>query len=271
MNEKIVTKMPDLLSRAERGLEITTRDDQDGFIAFLDAAKTTRRKGGRLRLVDTGRFSVFELEWLAEAGADIYTSEEARTDRTELELLAQAAGRGGAIIAHFHRGRLSEGSADVPSSWGFLEEVGRSRVDIHLTNREHLRDLGRLAEMAESCKKTGTRVVLYHHGRMEPGLEALARAGGWIHLSDKALEDADEAAFLGDLIHQASAAGSGIVLHLDRGLPVETLDDFMRGGAFLIFKTPPSERGSRLHSVEQQARKRKLDRRSYYLHPVFLP
>ncbi len=271
MNEKVVTKMPDLLSRAGRGLEITTRDDQDEFTTFLDAARTTRRKGGRLRLVDTGRFSVFELEWLAEAGADIYTSEEARTDRAELDLLAQAAGRGDAIVAHFHRGTLSDGTADVPSSWAFLEEVGRSGVDIHLSNREHLRDLGRLAEMADSCRKTGTRVVFYCHGRLEPGIEALARAGVWIHLSDKDFEDADEAEFLGDVIHQASAAGSGVILHLERGLPVESLDDFLGGGAFLIFKTPPSERGSRLHSVEQQARRRKLDRRSYYLHPVFLP
>ncbi|MDH4272946.1 MAG: hypothetical protein OEW18_13320 [Candidatus Aminicenantes bacterium] len=271
MNEKDAPKISDLLIRAEEGLEITTRDDQDEFTSFLDAAKISRRNGGRLRLVDSGRFNVFELEWLAEAGVDIFTSDDVRPNRTELDLLAQACGRGEAIIAYFHRGTLSEGEADVPSSWAFLEEIGRSGVDVHLSNRERPRDLAGLTGLADANRKAGTRLVYYHHGRSESGLAALARAGAWIHLSDETLGDAEGVSLLDDLAHEASAAGTGVVLHLERGLPVETVGDLLRAGAFLLFKTPPSDRRSRSRAAEEQARKKKLDRRSYYLHTTFLP
>jgi hypothetical protein len=271
MDEKSALGISDLLSRAEQGLEITTRDDQSEFSAFLDAAKTCRRRGGRLRLVDGGKFNVFELEWLAEAGADLYTSDEARPNRTELDLLAKACARGNAIIAYFHRGALTEGPADLPSSWAFLQEIGRSGVDVHLSSRGKPRDLAGLAGLAEACRKSGSRFVYYHHGRPEADLEDLARAGGWIHLSDEALGDTDGTLFLSGLFHEASAAGSGVVLHLEKGLAEEVLRDLLSAGAFLIFKTPPSDRRSRLWSVEQQGRKRRLDRRSYYLHTTLLP
>jgi hypothetical protein len=271
MSEKGTPNMSDLFSRAEQGLEITTRDDQDGFTAFLDAAKTSRRNGGRLRLVDTCKFNAFELEWLAEAGADIYTSDEARSDRTELNLLAKACARGNAIIAYFHHGELTGDPADVSSSWGFLREVGRSGIDIHLSSRGKPRDLAELASLADACLKTRTRVVYYHHGLPEAGLEALARAGGWIHLSAEGLDEGAAAALLEDTVRAASAAGSGIVLHLERGLTVETLRDLLKAGAFLLFKTPPSDRKSALRALERRACRRKLDLRSYYLHTTFLP
>ncbi|MFZ2054975.1 MAG: hypothetical protein WAU81_12380 [Candidatus Aminicenantales bacterium] len=271
MNEKGAPRMSDLLGRAEQGLEITTRDDQDEFTAFLDVTKTSRRKGGRLRLVDTGKFSVFELEWLAEAGADIYTSDEARPNITELDLLAQACAKGDAIIAYFHWGTLSEGGTDVPSSWAFLKEIGRSGIDLHLSSREKPRDFVELAGLAEACRRAGTRVVYYHHGPFESGLGALARAGGWIHLSAERLDDKAGTALLEETIRAASAARSGIVIHLERGWPVETLRNLLRSGAFLLFKTPPEDRRSRIRAVEERARKKRLDRRSYYLHTTFLP
>jgi hypothetical protein len=271
MNKISPLRMPDLLSRAESGLEITTRDDQDEFTSFLDVAKISRRKGGRLRLVDSGKLTVFELEWLAEAGADIYTSDEARPNIIELDLLARACARGDAVIAYFHWGTLSEGEADVPSSWAFLREIGRSGAGVHLTNRKTPRDLAELAGLADACRKAGARLVYYHQGRLEAGLEALARAGGWIHLSDGELGDADGASLLGEMVRGAATAGSGVVLHLERGLAVEILHDWLRAGAFLLFKMPPSDRQSRLRMVEEFARKKKLDRRSYYLHSTFLP
>jgi hypothetical protein len=271
MNEQDAPIISDLLIRAEQGLEITTRDDQDEFTVFLDTAKISRRNGGRLRLVDSGRFTVFELEWLAEAGADVYTADEARPNRAELDLLAQACARGDAVIAYFHRGPLSEGEADIPSSWAFLKEISRSGVDVHLSNRERPRDLAGLAGLADNCRKAGTRLVYYHHGRVESGLAGLARDGAWIHLSNETLGDTESPSLLEDVAREASAAGTGVVLHLERGLPVETLRDLLKAGAFLLFKTPPSDRRSRSRAAEDRARKKKLDRRSYYLHATFLP
>jgi len=271
MSEKGTPSMSDLFSRAEQGLEITTRDDQDGFAAFLDAAKISRRNGGRLRLLDTGKFNAFELEWLTEAGTDLYTSDKTRPDRTELDLLAKASARGNAVIALFYYGELTGDPADVSSSWGFLREIGRSGIDIHLSSREKPRDLAELAGLAAACRKAGSRVVYYHHGLPEAGLEALARAGGWIHLSAEGLDEAAAAALLEDTVRAASAAGSGVVLHLERGLPVETLRGLFKAGAFLLFKIPPSDWKSTLRALERRACRRKLDLRSYYLHTTFLP
>ena len=261
----------DLLSRAQKGLEITTRDDQHDGPVFLDAARVARRNGGRLRLVDTGRFSAFELEWLTEAGVDLYTSDETRPKRAELGLLAKACARGDAVIAYFHHGILTADSDVVPTSLGFLAEAGRSGVDIHLSSRERARDLAGLAEIAHSCRRAGSRLVYYHHGALDAGLGDLARSGGWIHISDLNPPAGEQGALLADIAAEAAASGSGLVIHLEKGLTVETLRDFLDAGAFVLFKTPPADRLSSFRALERRARKRTLDRRACYLYPDFLP
>ncbi|MBN2408499.1 MAG: hypothetical protein JXE07_02080 [Candidatus Aminicenantes bacterium] len=271
MPEKNSSKMPDLPDRAEQDLEITTRDDQASFPSLLDASRISRRNGGRLRLIDTGRFSVFELEWLAEAGADIYTSDAGRPKKEELDLLAKACARGNAVIAYFHHGDLTGDAADVPTSWAFLKEIARRGIDLHLSSREKARDFTELGGLAEVCRRAGTRLVYYHHGPFEPALGILAQAGGWIHLSAENLDGDAGTDLLEETARDAAAARSGVVIHLEKGLPVETLRNLLRSGAFLIFKTPPEDRRSRIRAVEERARKKKLDRRSYYLHTTFLP
>jgi hypothetical protein len=261
----------DLISRAEQGLVITTRDDQNDFTAFLDAARVARRSGGRLRLIDTGRFSPFELEWLAEAGADLYTSDEARPNRAELGLLAKACVRGDAVIAYFHHGILSGYSEEIPTSLGFLAEVGRDRVDLHLSSRERARDLTGLAEIAHVCRRAGSRLVYYHHGSLDAGLGDLVRSGSWIHISDLNLPAGEQGALLADIAVKTAASGSGLVIHLEKGLTVETLHDLLEAGAFVLFKTPPADRRSAFRALERRARKRTLDRRACYLYPDFLP
>jgi hypothetical protein len=264
-------KASELLGRAGQGLEITTRDDQYDFTAFLDAARTARRSGGRLRLVDTGKLNAFELEWLAEAGADLFTSDEARSIKEELGLLARACLRGDSAIAFFQRGPLAENGPADAASWAFLQEVGRDGLDIHLSSRERERDLTAAAETAHVCRKAGSRLVYYHHGPLAAGLEALAGSGAWIHFTDEALDDAGSAILLGDVIRAAAAAGGGVVLHLEKAHPVETLDDCLNAGAYLLFGTLPSDRRSRLGLLEERARKKRLDRRAYYIHASFLP
>lgn len=261
----------ELLSRAEQGQEITVRDEQNDFAALLDAARVARKSGGRLRLIDTGRFSVYELEWVAEAGADLYTSDEARASRPELGLLSKSCARGDSFIAYFHHADLSGDSAEAPDSPLFLAETGRDGVDIHLSNRERPRDLGSLAEIALVCKGAGSRLVYYHHGSLESGLGDLARSGGWIHLSDLSSPISEREALLVDFSAEAAASGSGLVIHLEKGLAAETVRGLLEAGAFFVFKTPPADRRSSFRVLERQARKRKLDRRAYYLYPDFLP
>lgn len=261
----------DLLSRAEQGLEITMRDDQNGFTAFLDAARAARRGGGRLRLIDTGKFSAYELEWLAEAGADLYTSDEARPNRSELGLLSKACAKGDALIAYLHHADLSGGTAESPTSAVFLAEAGRDGVDIHLSNRERPRGFNLLTDVARSCRGAGSRLVYYHHGPLDSGLGELVRSGGWVHLSDLTSPVADEEALLADFSTEAAASGSGLVIHLDKGLAADAVRDLLKAGAFVIFKTPPADRRSPLRALEQRARKRAPDRRAFYLYLDFLP
>jgi hypothetical protein len=263
-------KIFELLSRAEQGLEITVRDDQNDFIAFLDAAKAARRSNGRLRLIDTGRFSVYELEWLAEAGADVYTSDEARPSRSELGLLAKACARGDAFIAYLHHSELTAGTGQSPASAAFLAAAGRDGVDIHVSNRGRPRDRALLSEVAHACQGAGSRLVYYHHGTLDSGLGELARARCWVHLSDLTSPLSDAGALLADFSAEAAASGSGLVIHLDRGLPADAVRDLLKAGAFVVFKTPPADRRSPFRALERQSRKRTPDRRAYYLYLDFL-
>jgi hypothetical protein len=264
-------KIYDLLSRSEQGLEITARDDQNEFAAFLDAARAARRSGGRLRLIDTAKFSVYELEWLAEAGADLYTSDEARPNRSELGLLSKACSKGDAFIAYLHRSELTGGAAESPTSAAFLAAVGRDGVDIHVSNRERPRDWALLSEVAYACLGVGSRLAYYHHGPLDSGLGELVRSGCWLHLSDLTSPLADEGALLADFSAEAAASGSGLVVHLDKGLAADAVRDLLKAGAFVIFKTPPADRRSPFRALERQARKRMPDRRTYYLYLDFLP
>jgi len=270
-NDSSRSKVFELLSRAERGFEITVRDDQQEFSTLLDAAKICRRRGGRFRLIDSGKFSLFNLEWLAEAGADIYTSDEARADKTELDLLAKACARGNGVAAFFLHGALKEGPESDPSSLGFLQEIGRSSVDIHLANRERARDFGHLAALAHTCRQAGSFFVYYHHGRPTSGVEDVVRNGAWVHLSDRSFQAAEDAPLLVDLLEQATAAEAGLILHIEKGQDLIVLRELFKAGAYVLFKTPPSDSWSSLRPLETEARKRVPGFRTYYLYTTFLP
>jgi len=261
-----------LLDEAAGGRDLTVRDDQNVFQEFLDAVKVCRRSRGRFRLLDTGRFSLYELEWLGEAGADIYTSDEARPDKAQVDFLVQACARGDALVAYFHYGEIGGGAeGSEKSSLEFLKDIGRSRAFIHLTNREMPREIPGLGELAHVCKKAGTRLVYYHQGQPEDGLVTLARSGAWIHLSDQSLEPGEESLLLVDLVREAAAAGGGLILHVERGLHVPFLREILKAGAYLLVETPPSDYRSPSRLLERKARRRVPDFRSYYLYASFLP
>jgi hypothetical protein len=214
-NEKSESKAFELLFRAEKGGDLTVRDDQNDFPAFLDSAKLCRQRGGRLRLIDTGKLNVFELEWLGQAGADIYTSDEARPDNREVQLLTRAGSKGQAIVAYFYQGIIRKNKESGPNSASFLQDVSQTGAYLHLSNRDGERPLSLLSELAYACRKAGTWLVYYHYGRPVAGLEDLARSGGWIHLSDQSLESGEDAVLLLDVIKEASAAGAGLALHVE--------------------------------------------------------
>jgi hypothetical protein len=261
----------EFLAQAGLGREMTVRDDQREFPALFDAAKTCRSKGSRFRLIDTGKLSLSELEWLGEAGADLYTSDEARPKIEELDLLARACSRGKAVVAYFQNGQIVEKSPDGANSLAFLAEIGRQGIYLHLSNREKKRDWTNLVELASACRQGGAWLVYYHHGPLDNGVGSLARSGGWVHLSDRSLSTPEDVSSLTEMIKESSSGRSRFVLHVEKGLAIDNVKNIQEAGAFVLFKTPASDSRSRLWKLEQRASREKLDHRAYYLYTTFLP
>lgn len=249
--------------------EITIRDDQHDFAVLLDSARKARRENVRFRLVDTGRLSSHELEWLGNEGANLYTSDEDRPSPRELALANKACLKGGAIMAYFHSGVLTEGESGGPPSLPVLCELARNGAHVYLSDSGHRRDFSHLLDLARACRRGGSRLVYYHHGGLDAGLSGLAGSGAWIHLSDALLREEGAMASFLDIVRECRPRDSRFILSIEKALPLAALQDLAKTRVFLYFKTPPSDRNSSLRKIEMKAGSRKLDWRAYYLHPTF--
>ncbi len=260
-----------LLSWARQGQDITARDDQYEFPTFLDAIKICRKKGFRFRLIDSGTLMLSQLEWLVEAGADLYTSDEARNNFFELELLNKACRRNGTILAYFHHGPFEPRVEEELGSFSALQGLARSGAYFYLADRERERDLQRLNELAAACRQGGSWLVHYHFGPLELPLDELAKNKVWFHFLDqkfKEIEDRDQAL---DRMKSALSRGLKLILHVEKVLDYSSLEELMKAGAFILFKSSLIDYRSPFKALEEKARQRKLDFRAYYLYPDFLP
>lgn len=254
---------------ASKGQDVTVRDDQYEIPWLLDSVKISRKRGYRFRLVDTGKFDCSQLEWIAKAGADLYTSDEARPDAFELDLLNRTSRKAGSFVAYFHNGLLqqvNEEEESLPISFSELLNLARSGIYLHLTNKDVKRDFSHLNPLAHACQIGGSWMVYYHHGPLDPSLEELARNGAWIHISDRSVEEEEEVALLIDTIKSARSAGTNVVLHLEKGIDTRLFEDMVKIGAFVLFNLS--------HLVDKsplRAKKKRLDYRAFYLYPHFLP
>jgi len=152
-----------------------------------------------------------------------------------------------------------------------LQELGREGLDVHVSDLDQPRDLAGLGEIVPFVRAGGGFFVFYRHGRPDEELVALAGRGAWSHLTDRPLDIAADEATLLAWARAAKAGGSGAVLHVERGLPLETLQALQASGVYLLFKTPPSDRLSRLRPLEAAARRRRLPPRAFYLDATLLP
>jgi hypothetical protein len=243
---------------------LTLRDDRLDFAGFGDAAASCRRRRARLRLIDQGRFSVSELEWLGEAGAEIYTSDRAKRAVSDLVLVRRAAGRGCAWTALFQHGPIDGPGLEA------LRELGRSGFDLHTSNAAMPRDFADLAALAWDCGSGGGVFVYQHHGPLDSGLEPLAGRGAWIHLTNGSLASADDVAFAGVCAKAARARGTNVILHIETRIDPDWLPDLAAAGAFVLFKTPLSDYRSPLRPFEDAAAVLRLPPRSYYLFPDYV-
>jgi len=264
----------DLLSQAEEGNQMTVRDDQYDFFWLLDSAKLCRKREARFRLIDSGALEFSQLEWLVQAGADLYTSDKTRSKALELEILNKVCRESGGFIVIFLHGRLeSTEGEEKPAIFSFQEllSLARSGVFLHLSNKDQKRDFSRLIALAYSCRKGGSWLVYYHHGPLEAWLEELGRSGAWIHLSDQSIEKSEDHSLILDSIKSARAAGANLVLYLEKGLETHLLQDIVGAGAFLQFDLTQLAGRRPFRTVLKGIKGRSLDFRAYYLYPHFLP
>jgi hypothetical protein len=249
---------------------VIVRDDQFDFPALLDAAKSCRRSGGRLKLVDSGKLTPSEMEWLGEAGADLYTSDLARPNLRGLILMNDAAKNSGAAAAYFHHGPFEPAEEERGLSFESHKEMGRSGILLYLSNARLQREFAALEELAYACASGGTRLVYYHHGPLDPALMGLARLGPWIHVAGSALQKEDDVVFLCDLAKAARGRRGNIVLHVENPLALAWISDIFAAGAVVLFQTPPSDYRSPQKPFELRAERQAPDPRSYYLYSAFM-
>jgi len=266
-----VVKTYELLDRVRLGRDIVIRDDQLGREALLDTARAARTKGIGVSLLDTGRFEASDLEWLIREKVRCYTSDEARPGEAELARLLKACRDSGSFLAYLHNGPIGPDAGAERLSQSALRSLAASGMDVHLSNRDHPRDLSALAELAESAGNGRGYFVYYHHGPLAPGLTELASHGAWVHFSDRSLAAGAPTELGLGVIRAARAAGSRAAVYVRAGLPLPVLESLFDAGAVLSFQTPPSDRQSLQKPIERRALRRKLPLRAFYLSTVFLP
>lgn len=266
-----VLKTYELLDRVRTRQDLTIRDDQFEFTALLDAAAYARRKRIPMGVLDTGRFSAEELESLARQRVRIFTSDEARPQPEELEIILRACRASRSFLAFLHEAALPAAEEEGPLSAQALEDLIVSGMDLHVSNRQRERDFEALAALARKARQGRSFMVHYHHGPLVPELERLAAAGVWIHFSDRSIPDEDAAGLACGIARAAAGGGSKTAVSIERLHQPEILFGLLSAGAVLRFLTPPADSLSPLSAIERRAAKRKLPLRAVYLCDIFLP
>lgn len=266
-----VVKTYELLDRVRMRQDLVIRDDQFDYEPLLDAARYARRRRILLSLLDTGRFGLTEFEALVREGVRVLTSDEARPRADEWEILLEACRTSRTFLSVFWNGPLpaADGSSGI-SLQAITDLLGRG-MDFHVSNRIHGRDAGLLTELAAASKSGRGYFVYYHHGPLVPELAGPAGRGAWVHFSDRNSADEAWAGLAVETAGAASAAGARAAVYVERGLPLELLEELWTAGAALLFLTPPSDDRSLQRPVERKAAKRKLPPRAFHLSTAFLP
>jgi hypothetical protein len=250
--------------------DLVLRDDQADADVIFDEARRRRERGERLRLVDSGRATTIELERLCLAGVDVFSSDKAGRSPDDWIILSKAAEKGGGSVAHFQHGPLvSDPSAGVPSL-GDLKEAARLGLRLYLSNKTETRAPEDVIVLAEAARDGGRRLGFYHHGPQEPWLLELARRGAWIHVSPDLTAAEAPTPLLLEIAAEAAARGAGLVVHVEQAASGTVLEDLREAGAYLLFRTPPSDYRSPLRPLEEKAARRLPDSTASYLYSEFM-
>lgn len=256
-----------LLATSLSGAGLTIRDDLFDVSLLRDAVRWSRKAGTRFRLVDSGRLDRPQLEWLLDAGADLYTSDEFGRDETELEGLLKSAGRGRSLLAYHARDPLLLNTAEAPRL--DLYRLGRGGAYVHVSNREQALDPAALERLARECEAGGAHLVFYIHGGFSPDWRDLARCRIWCHMHESSLADPESRTAFEDVL-KLSRLRARFALLTEGTLDALWLKDLQRAGVFLRFQKKQFDYRSPYSPLKQASSGKRLPITAYYLYPDYL-
>ncbi len=251
-------------------MDLTFRDDQHDYAWLLDVLRMRKPRGTRFRLVDSGVLEGHQIETLVGMGADLYTSDRARKDILELESILMTAKSGGTIVASLLQNEIvsEEEPGFIPLA--SLANLGRQGLFFHVSNRERDRKLADLSQIAVQCRKGSSRLIYYHHGPITPEFVGLAKEGIWIHLSNKSIQSEDDLFLFLDMTAAARLSGANCVLYVEKEMSLSSLREAVKSPAIVLFKTAPVDFKSPFKPLSDEAMKKHLDFRAFYLYSTFL-
>lgn len=251
-------------------MDLTFRDDQHDYAWLLDVLRMRKPRGNRFRLVDSGVLEGHQIETMVGMGADLYTSDRARNDILELESILMTAKSGGTIVASLLQNEIvsEEEPGFIPLA--SLANLGRQGLFFHVSNRERDRKLADLSQIAVECRKGSSRLIYYHHGPMTPEFVGLAKEGIWIHVSNKSIQSEDDLFLFLDMTSAARLSGANCVLYVEKEMSLSSLREVVKSPAIVLFKTPPVDFKSPFKPLADEAMKKHLDFRAFYLYSTFL-
>lgn len=249
--------------------DAVVRDDSGDLAALFDLLRDRRRTGGRAKLIDSGKLAIPDLERLAEAGMEIFSSDAVRTDAHGLVLIALAARKRSSSLSYFVHGPLGDSGGPAGISSDSVLELGRTGVRLAVSNGRVPRDAATLDRLADACRKGGTRLIHYHAGPADASLVELCRAGIWLHL-DAAAQDPEDARLACDCARAAHSEGGGLVFHVSGAIDPAVFADLDGSGAFVLFHTPPADYRDPRRALEERAKARPLPSSASYLFSGFM-
>ncbi|MEE8378577.1 MAG: hypothetical protein V3R45_09390 [Candidatus Aminicenantaceae bacterium] len=251
-------------------MDLTFRDDQHDYAWLLDVLRMRKPRGNRFRLVDSGVLEGHQIETMVGMGADLYTSDRARNDILELESILMTAKSGGTIVASLLQNEIvsEEEPGFIPLA--SLANLGRQGLFFHVSNRERDRKLADLSQIAVECRKGSSRLIYYHHGPMTPEFVGLAKEGIWIHVSNKSIQSEDDLFLFLDMTSAARLSGANCVLYVEKEMSLSSLREVVKSPAIVLFKTTPVDFKSPFKPLADEAMKKHLDFRAFYLYSTFL-
>lgn len=251
-------------------MDLTFRDDQHDYAWLLDVLRMRKPRGNRFRLVDSGVLEGHQIETMVGMGADLYTSDRARNDILELESILMTAKSGGTIVASLLQNEIvsEEEPGFIPLA--SLANLGRQGLFFHVSNRERDRKLADLSQIAVECCKGSSRLIYYHHGPMTPEFVGLAKEGIWIHVSNKSIQSEDDLFLFLDMTSAARLSGANCVLYVEKEMSLSSLREVVKSPAIVLFKTTPVDFKSPFKPLADEAMKKHLDFRAFYLYSTFL-